>query len=133
MTITFANPVAGAGAQIQSNDYQTFTGTLKVYDTSSTLIGTFSAVGTSTHTADNSAQFLGVKDTTADIGSIEYSTVSVSNTNNNNFGINRLDLITPVPEPSTLAFLVSGLPIFVVAMRMRARKTTHSASLPSIF
>ena len=130
VTIKFTTPVAGAGAQIQANLVAPFTATLDVYDPAGGLLGTFTLPGhnDTNHIGDNSAIFLGARDTTsADIGKIVYSTVSPSDTSyNNNFAINRLSLVSPVPEPTTLALLGSGLPVFVIAMRTRVRKRRSS-------
>jgi len=125
MTIQFSTPVAGAGAQIEANFLAPFVATLDVYDTSNTKT-TFSLAGvTKQTTGDNSAIFLGARDTTVDISKIVYSTVSPGFTSENNaFAINRLSLTSNpavVPEPSTLALLTSALPILAFGMRMRGK------------
>ncbi len=115
--IKFTNPVAGAGAQIQRDLFGPFTATLDVFDPSNTLIGAFTLPGNSNSNGDNSAIFLGVTDNSADIGSIVYDT------DTHDFGINQLSLnLSPVPEPSTLALITSGLPVLVFAMRKRVTK-----------
>ncbi len=116
-TIKFTNPVAGAGAQIQRNLFGPFTANLNVFDPSNTLIGAFTLPGNSNSNGDNSAIFLGVIDNSADIGSIVYDT------DTHDFAINQLSLnLSPVPEPSTLALITSGLPVLVFSMRKRVTK-----------
>jgi hypothetical protein len=75
ITITFANPVFGALTQIQGNSSfgNFFTANLTAYDVSNNSLGTFSLAGLSTSNADNSAIFIGVKDSTASIAKLTFS------------------------------------------------------------
>lgn len=113
MEIVFANPVLGAGAQIQRDAYGSFVGKIKAYDSMNNLLGSFSLSGNSTSSADNSAIFLGVKDTSAVIKKLVFD---VDNTNGD-FAINRLDLVVQggapvIPEPGTLMLMsIGGLAI----------------------
>ena len=52
LTISFANPVFGAGAQIQTNNYGNFTVNLTAYDGSDNVLGNFTSVGNSNGNAD---------------------------------------------------------------------------------
>jgi len=96
--IQFASPVLGAGVQIQGGLLGTsFTAILVVTDITH-AVHTYSETGYSSSSADNSAIFLGVLDDTADIVSIEYSVVGDWEYANGP-GINRLDIVSPVPVP----------------------------------
>lgn len=138
MTIRFTNPVAGAGAQIEQNYECTpgcdFLATLSVFDPSGAPLATFTENGSATLSADNSAIFLGAKDATADIGSMMYGTVPITFSAiviPNDFAINQLSLAPPVPEPSTLSLLGSGLPVFAVAVRRTVRRRGRSPNEPA--
>lgn len=94
ITITFANPVFGALTQIQGNSSfgNFFTANLTAYDVSNNSLGTFSLAGLSTSNADNSAIFIGVKDSTASIAKLTFSVPDSSLPQN--FSINRFYLNT---------------------------------------
>jgi len=94
MVIEFDVPVLGAGAQIQGDFNGAFTATLEAYDESNTLIASFSLIGNSTGAADNSAIFLGIRETTPIIKRIEYNVDNVTQ----DFAINQLDLVAPAAD-----------------------------------
>ena len=98
LTITFAQPVLGAGTQIAVDDTTEFTGFLQAYDTADNLLGSFQLLGTSSTDLDNSAIFLGISSDTANISRLVFS----SSVPNRAVGINSLSLVTnrSVPEPS---------------------------------
>jgi hypothetical protein len=111
ITIAFANPVFGAGAQIQANSYGSFTANLTAYDVSNNSLGTFNLPGLSNGNADNSAIFIGVADSTASIAKLTFS-VPVAYSNPQDFVINRLSVAgaTPVPwETDTLPVVGSTI------------------------
>lgn len=85
ITISFANPVFGAGAQIQNNNYGAFTANLTALDAGNNVLGTFDWDGNSTANSDNSAIFMGVNDNTASISKLVFSIPG-----SQDFGINRL-------------------------------------------
>ena len=85
ITITFTNPVHGALTQIQRNAFGDFTANLTAYGVNNNTLGNFSLAGLSTSNADNSAIFIGVKDSTASIAKLTFSV-----TGNEYFSINRL-------------------------------------------
>ncbi|MDM3859799.1 MAG: hypothetical protein PT118_08160 [Aphanizomenon gracile PMC644.10] len=110
ITIVFANPVFGAGAQIQANSYGSFTANLTAYDVSNNSLGTFNLPGLSNGNADNSAIFIGVADSTASIAKLTFSVPD----SDDDFVINRVSVATvPVPVPwETDALPVVGSTIF---------------------
>ena len=90
ITISFANPVFGAGAQIQSNYQGAFTANLTAFDASDNVLGTFDWVGNSNGNSD-SAIFIGVNDNTASISKLAFS-VPIAPANPQDFAINRLSI-----------------------------------------
>lgn len=110
LTITFDNPIYGVGFQMQQNVVGAFTGTLSAYDSSGTLLGTFSEAGDSNGNNDNSAIFLGLIDTSG--ANIAYITVSDAGDPSAGLAVNWLSLYdtsASVPEASTLFLLSIGL------------------------
>jgi hypothetical protein len=97
ITIAFANPVFGAGAKIQRNIFGLFTANLTAYDVSNNSLGTFNLPGLSTSNADNSAIFIGVKDSTASIAKLTFS-VPDNTLYPEDFAVGRLS-VAPVSVP----------------------------------
>lgn len=116
--IWFSSPVSGVGTQVQAFFFGDFTATLEVFDASNVLTGTFSLPGISDSAGDGSAIFLGAFDP-AGIGHVEYSVLSP--TGRNEFAINRLDVVSTVPEPTTLLLLSAGLASAGVRYRRRKK------------
>ena len=116
ISISFAQPVRAAGAQIAVDDEQNFIGTIKAFDINDNLLDSFSVNGTSSTALDNSAIFLGVKSALAEISRIEFS----SDFNNRAIGINTLSIDNPaIPEPSlTMAILVMGSGLLCLKKRL---------------
>jgi hypothetical protein len=108
MTIAFASPVLGVGANFNADDYGAFTGTIEAFD-GSTSLGTFTEDGVVTSNEDGSAIFIGVRDTKAEITSIVFGLTDPSL---GDFAINSLRLVTPevmaAPEPASLTLLGLG-------------------------
>ena len=103
LTLSFDTPIVSVGTQIAVDDTSQFTAFISAFDSGNNLLGTFSAMGSSSLDLDNSALFLGVLSDTANISRIEFST-SVSD---RAIGINRLSLqTTAVPEQSSVAALI---------------------------
>jgi hypothetical protein len=117
ITITFATPVQGVGTQMNVNSGPvTFNGVIKLFDTTNTLLATFSSAGIMNSLADNSAVFLGALDSTADIKSVQFST-----TDPFGIGINKLSIV-PTPLPAAFPLLAAGLA--GLAMVGRRRRTS---------
>jgi hypothetical protein len=116
ISISFAQPVRAAGAQIAVDDEPNFVGTIKAFDINDNLLDSFSVNGTSSTVLDNSAIFLGVKSELAEISRIEFS----SDFNNRAIGINTLSIDNPaIPEPSlTIALLVMGSGLLCLKKRL---------------
>lgn len=110
LELVFSSPVSGVGAQIQSDYYGAYTATLDLYDIADTLIGSFSLNGVASGDNDNSAIFLGARDSALSISRIVYG-LPVATNGINDFAINRLSLLTEqsVPEPASLALFAIGL------------------------
>jgi hypothetical protein len=103
LRITFAQPVAGVGAQIGINAFnQAFSAELKLFDASQSLLGDFIVNGFAAATGDNSAVFLGARDRVADIQSAEFSVPAL-----NDFSLNQLSLVA-TPEPGTMLLFATG-------------------------
>jgi hypothetical protein len=125
ISLLFDTPIFGVGAQIQTPALGPFTGFITAFDTNNATLGSFSLNGSSTTTVqgggDNSAIFLGLRDTTASISRIEFGANQEGAPSN--FAINRLDIVTStnqLPEPSSLLLLGLGLAGLAVWRRKHA-------------
>lgn len=121
ITITLNQGVMGIGTQLQENYYGTFTAFVNVYDTHGNFLGSFTEDGVSNANGDNSAIFLGVSSTSANIGSVEYGLTYGGNGSTADFAINKVSLAS-VPEPTSIALALSGLFAIAYAARRRGRK-----------
>lgn len=125
ITIAFANPVAAAGAQIQSDAYGDFIARI------TTSNGDFFDIGGNANSnGGDTNPFLGVRSDTADISSITFGL----QTRSTSFAIGQLDIVGggvagAVPEPATWLMMMLGLGLVGGAMRsQRRRKLTVSYS-----
>lgn len=134
LTLTFNNfvtatPVRGVGVQIQSGQGYSFQAEIQAFDVNGnilpradgyTLFGTtqpYDTVGNWSQTGDNSATFIGIRSSHADIARIEIWLLPRAGANSD-FAINQLSLLTsPVPEPSAPLLLLGGA--WVVGNRLR--------------
>lgn len=96
ISINFARPIQGAGAQIAVDDTLQFDAILSVFDDKNQLLDTFIVPGTSSLALDNSAIFLGVRSDTANISRLVFS----SSVPGRAIAINQLSIVG-TPEPTT--------------------------------
>ena len=123
ISISFLRGLSAVGAQIQTRDYlRNFDGVISVYDKTHLLaLETYTRHdGHSTNSEDNSAIFLGITRSTADIFRVEFTT----NSPTFEFALNQVDLIAgvptgPLPEPSGLPLLALALLGSTLLMRRR--------------
>jgi hypothetical protein len=124
INIAFNDPVYGAGAQIQLGWLDNnFYGYIIAYDAADAYLGGYSLSGVSNSNSDNSAIFVGLLDTSASIGRVQfYVETDSTNLPDHSLAINRLDLVTgatSVPEPGTLLLMGSGLAGLMLLRRRR--------------
>ena len=117
MTITFGNPIKGAGAQIQANNMGGFTGWITALDSLNNVLGSFSRPGTSDQAADGSAIYLGILSDVYDIKSLVFD---ISGSSGVDFAINRVD-VNAVPIPGAILLFGPGL-VGIAAIRRRFKK-----------
>ena len=123
LVISFANPVARVGTQIQSNEWVAFTGWMSAFDSSNTLLGTVSIGGTSGFGQANTAPFLGIGSSSLNISSVQFSVTT--STPNNDLWINTVDLsstqfvVAPIPEPQAYVLALAGVAMLGLAARRR--------------
>lgn len=113
LTLAFAAPVRGVGANIQGSEYGAFEATISLYGSADNLLGSYTLAGDSNGDNDGTAIFLGMVSDGMDIYYARFSIVS--QVQSNDFGINQVRLdessssSAPIPEPSTWALLAAGL------------------------
>jgi hypothetical protein len=131
LTITFATPVAAAGAQIQADIWDTFSGNLTgtAYNPLGQSLGSFNFSGISTNAGDNSAPFIGIRDLDgANIASITFNVLPTAG----NFAINMLSIdagesqqgpAVPLPASS-----LGGLALLGLLSAAKLRKPSPAAN-----
>jgi PEP-CTERM motif len=123
LTIGFASPVSGAGAQIQLDGAGPFTATIEAFSGTNSL-GTFTENGLSTALEDGSAIFIGVLDTKAEITSIVFG-INDPPAVSGDFAIDSL-LINSVPEPSSLVLAAIAVPVGLAVWWRRRRQAART-------
>jgi hypothetical protein len=117
LTVNFAAPISGAGAQIQLDNSGPFTATLEAF-AGNTSLGLFTENGQSSTAEDGSAIFLGVIDTIAEITSIVFG-IENPPPFRGDFAINTLSLNT-VPEPSSIVLTMIAILASLAFWRLRS-------------
>ena len=125
--VSFGSPVRGFGAQVEP-DYLMgdWSGTIKLYDASSTVIGTFAISGTRGTAEDNSAPFFGF---VSNVANISFATFVVDQTSiglppAGAVAINTMDVLGSVPESSSLSIAGVGLLGLAGLLLLRRRAFT---------
>ena len=95
LTVAFTSgPVMGVGVRIQANGGGQFTHRLNAYDAAGNLLGTTTAAGTSSGSADNGSPFIGIRSSRKEIVKVEIDASSA-----NGFTISGLKLgLHPIIE-----------------------------------
>jgi hypothetical protein len=118
ITLSFAAPVYGAGAQFQADIFGPFTA--EVIGIGGSVLGTFTENGTSNSAGDDSAIFIGILSDTADISSIVFHQTGGNDFAIGNVALNTSDTPAAVPEPASLSLLGLGLIGFISTRRKSA-------------
>ncbi len=108
--------VFGAGAQIQADYYGGFTA--QILASNGAVLGSFTENGTS-DCCSNTAIFIGLLSTTANIASIEFTLTAAAYDTTSDFAIGPVALTTGVPELGTWAMMIIGFG--GVALQLRRR------------
>ena len=124
VTMTFTSLIGGVGMQIQPDNFGTsFIASIDVFDSTNTNIGSFTENGNSTSAGDNSAPFIGVQSTSANIKKITINIVSPTGLD---FTFNELSLgsaaLAATPEPSSLTLIcccAGLLPAYLLKRRSK--------------
>ena len=127
MTFSFNAGITGFGVQLEANTFGAFTARIEAFGANNNLLADFTVPGyfnpDPASLFDDSAVFIGVLSTEADIRRIVLSVPAVENFSPNSFGINdpRIQAapITPVPEPGSMAVLGFGVSGLLVCGRRR--------------
>jgi hypothetical protein len=124
LIVDFPVPIFGAGAQIQADQFGTFTGTVSAYDKLGNLLVTYSLAGNSNANGDNSAIYLGILDSNSQISRMVFDIADTIDLPHD-LAINQLDfLVCPgavnsVPIPGAAMLLGSGLLALVMLRKGR--------------
>lgn len=124
VTFSFSSPVYGAGFQIEpASGYSGYGYSVHVSAFSgTTLLAAFSVDAISAGAiANDSAPFVGVLSDSADVTSLTYRIDGQIDNSpyEGDIGVNEMSIrtLSPVPEPSSIALLLGGLPCLILARR----------------
>jgi hypothetical protein len=99
ISITFASPVYAVGAQMGYNNISStpvpFTEIITAYDIDNNLLGTFTLQGEMDDLANNSAVFIGIRDSIPEISTVVFSTTSTFGGYPGAIAVNNLALAVP--------------------------------------
>lgn len=112
-SITFASAIQGVGAQVQANQFGTFSGFIRAFNAANLLLGSFAVNGMNGGNGNGSAIFAGVISSAVDITRVEFASFGAG------AAINSVSV--DVPEPSTWLMLLIGLG-FLTVMQKRAKQ-----------
>ena len=135
LELLFSSDVTEVGTQFSNGFSGSFTASIAAFDAGNNLIGSYTVNGNSGfNPGDNSAVFLGLRNTTGDaaIRRVLFNTTESSGTNPFGFTINQVSFgnnptTAPVPEPSTYAMFGLGL-VAIVALQRRKRKDNPNSA-----
>jgi hypothetical protein len=103
-----ATAVASGGAQIEANYQGKFTAEVQALDANGHVLASFTEVGDSTHAADNSAIFIGISSSSANIYQIALRLTRAPSNTIGDFAINQFDFRTSAaPAASAVRQLAS--------------------------
>jgi hypothetical protein len=123
LSLHFASPIRGGGAQIQSQVPGPFTASIQAFSLSGSLLATFTRQGDSTFAQDGSALFLGLLSDTAEISRISFTVTASSDTGIPplvDFALNQVSLVLGpkgVPDCDSTGCTVASLFGLMLACR----------------
>jgi hypothetical protein len=131
--VSFGTPVRGFGTQVEAHYISgPYTGEIEVFGTGDQLLYTADFSGDRTGAEDNSAPFVGVLSSVPDISFVAFLINQPPPGPPPQSGavvINRLDVLTAVPEPMPLTLLFPVLAAMAVLQRRRGGRATPAAPL----
>jgi hypothetical protein len=100
ISIAFATPVSAVGAQMGYNNEAgsppfSFTEVITAYDFDGNLLGTFTVNGRENTDGNNSAVFVGIKDSIPEISTVVFSTTTFTGSDPGAIAINNVTLVVP--------------------------------------
>ena len=125
ITLSFSTPVYGAGLQIEPGQVQDLPAPFTAFVTAfsgDSVLAQFSVQGDRSLGYDDSAPFLGILSTTANITSIRYSvSVQTNGPYTGDLGLNFLSIETaaPAPEPNSQFIALGGIVLGVALFGYR--------------